>query len=70
MSARSSPEPTGARLGKALLLAAGSSAPSKVDVDRAGSILTRYLVAANESLRKSFGTAALPEDVPPSAMAK
>ena len=68
MSARSSPEPTGARLGKALLTAAGLSFPTKPDVERAGAIVSRYLEQANEALRKAFGTAALPEHVPPSAL--
>jgi hypothetical protein len=68
LSARSSPEPTGARLGKALLFIAGLSFPTPADIDRAGSILTRYLEEANEAQRKAFGTATLPENVPPSAL--
>jgi hypothetical protein len=68
LAARSSPEPTPARLGKALLQAAGASAPSKPDIDRAGAILSRYLEEANESLRRAFGTATLPENLPPSAL--
>ena len=68
MSARSSPEPTGARLGKALLTAAGLSFPTKPDIERAGAIVSRYLEQANEALRKAFGTAVLPENVPPSAL--
>jgi hypothetical protein len=68
LAARSSPEPTPARLGKALLQAAGASAPSKPDIDRAGAILSRYLEDANESLRRAFGTATLPENLPPSAL--
>ena len=68
LNARSSPEPTGTRLGKALLTAAGSSFPSRQDVDRAGSVVSRFLEQANEALRKAFGTAYLPENVPPSAV--
>jgi len=68
LSARSSPEPTAARLGKALLQTAGASAPSKPDIERAGAILSRYLEEANESLRRVFGTATLPENLPPSAL--
>jgi len=66
MTARSSPEPTGARLGKALLFIAGSTFPSPADIDRAGALVSRYLVQANESLRRVFGTATLLENVPPS----
>jgi hypothetical protein len=51
-----------------LLTAAGASSPSGDDVDRAGSIVSRYLEEANESLRRVFGTATLPENVPPSAV--
>lgn len=68
LAARSSPEPTAARLGKALLQAAGSPSPSAPDVDRAATIVSRYLEQANESLRRLFGTATLPENVPPSAL--
>lgn len=68
LNARSSPEPTSSRLGKALLTAAGSSFPSQSDIERAGSVVSRYLEQANEALRKAFGTASLPEHVPPSAM--
>src|SRR5690348_13892257 len=41
MAARSAPEPTAARLGKALLQAAGSSTPSRPDIDRAGAVVSR-----------------------------
>ena len=68
INARSSPEPTGARLGKALLFAAGLSFPSKADIDRAGAIVSRFLEQSNEALRKAFGTATLPENIPPSAV--
>ena len=32
----------------------------------AGDLLARYLTDANEALRASFGTAELPEHIPPS----
>lgn len=70
LSARSSPEPTGARLGKALLVAAGAYSPKPNDIDRGGAIMARYLELANEALRREFGTATLPENVPPSAMSR
>src|SRR5262245_3855233 len=68
LAARSSPEPTGPRLGRALLLASGAFSPAQGDVERAGSVVARYLEHANESLRKVFGTATLPENLPPSAI--
>jgi len=68
LNARSSPEPTAARLGKALLFSAGLSFPTPTDVDRAGAIVSRYLEQANDALRKAFGTATLPENVAPSAL--
>jgi hypothetical protein len=40
--------------------------PSVGDVDRAGAVVSRFLDQANESLRKVFGTATLPDNVPPS----
>jgi hypothetical protein len=68
IAARSSPEPTGTRMGRALLISAGATAPSAPDIDRAGNLVARYLEQANESLRRLFGTATLPENVPPSAL--
>jgi hypothetical protein len=68
MAARSSPEPTSTRLGRALLTAAGARNPSAADTDRAGGIVSDYLEQANEALRRVFGTAALPENLPPSAV--
>jgi hypothetical protein len=67
LTARSSPEPTATRLGRALLLTAGMPSPRYEDVERAGMIVSRYLERANEALRKEFGTATLPEHVAPSA---
>ena len=68
LGARSSPEPTGTRLGRALLSASGAFSPAQSDVERAGTIVARYLEQANESLRRVFGTATLPENLPPSAI--
>jgi hypothetical protein len=68
LTARSSPEPTGTRLGRTLLSAAGATAPAQGDVERAGAVVARYLEQANESLRRVFGTATLPENLPPSAL--
>ena len=61
-------EPTGARLGRALLAFAGvaKDAPEAA-VARAGEVLATYLGDANEALRREFGVASLPENVPPSA---
>ncbi|HEX6053086.1 MAG TPA: hypothetical protein VFZ21_27650 [Gemmatimonadaceae bacterium] len=67
IGARSSPEPTGTRIGRALLMSAGAMAPAASETDRAGAIVARYLELANESLRRLFGTATLPENIPPSA---
>ena len=68
LTARSSPEPSGTRLGKALLSAAGLTTPSGGDVERAGGIVVQYLEQANAALQREFGTATLPENVPPSAL--
>jgi hypothetical protein len=68
LTARSSPEPTGTRLGKALLVAAGLGAPPGDAVERAASIVVGYLEQANVALQREFGTATLPENLPPSAL--
>ena len=68
IAARSSPEPTSTRLGRALLTAAGATSLSAADVDHAGAIVAGYLEQANASLRQVFGTATLPENLPPSAV--
>lgn len=59
------------RLGRTLLAFAGGSF-REVDgnVERAGELLERYLAAANDALRSVFGTASLPEHVPPSAIGR
>jgi hypothetical protein len=68
LAARSSADPTGTRLGRALLAASGANSPAQSDVERAGMVVARYLEQANESLRRVFGTATLPDNVPPSAI--
>ena len=58
------------RLGQTLLAFAGGSFRDVDDnVKRAGILLDAYTKDANEALRTVFGTAALPEHVPPSAVA-
>lgn len=60
-----------ARLGQTLLaFAGGSFRDVDANVRRAGDVLTAYEKEANESLRSVFGTAALPEHIPPSALAR
>ncbi len=61
-------EPTRARLGRALLAFAGNTAQDERHTVRAGDLLAGYLLEANEALRREFGSASLPEDVPPSAL--
>jgi hypothetical protein len=70
LAQRLAPEPTGARLGRALLAFAGRTEDLVVeDVARAGELLSGYLTEWNDALRKTFGAASLPEDLPPSAVA-
>lgn len=58
------------RLGQTLLaFSGGSFRDVDANVKRAGSLLDAYARDANEALRTVFGTAALPEHVPPSAVA-
>jgi hypothetical protein len=56
------------RLGRALVGFAGTSADSFGLVARGGELLAGYVADANEALRRQFGEAHLPEDVPPSAV--
>ena len=58
------------RLGQTLLaFSGGSFRDVDVNVRKAGEVLASYEKGANESLREVFGAAALPEHVPPSALA-
>jgi hypothetical protein len=61
--------PTPIRMGQTLLAFAGGSFKAHdANVVRAGELLAAYLADANASLRATFGTAELPEDVRPSAV--
>jgi len=77
LTSRDAPRAGRERLGETLMGfagrtggAAGAAAggASGADDAHAGDILTRYLSEANEALRREFGAAALPDDVPPSAI--
>lgn len=64
---RDAPESTGTRLGRALFSFTGDSAElSSGDLRRGGDLLATYLEEANEALRREFGMASLPENIPPS----
>jgi hypothetical protein len=64
-------EGTRSRLGRALLSFAGRvEVADGAPLVRAGDILAQYLEAANETLRRLFGTASLPENIAPSALAQ
>ena len=61
---------SGVRLGQTLLaFSGGSFRDVDANVRRAGAVLSGYEKEANEALRAVFGTATLPEHVPPSAVA-
>jgi hypothetical protein len=63
---RSSPDGLGRRLGRALLAASGNVRPSEEDLARGAEVATKCLEDANSALRRIYGTAALPEHLPPS----
>jgi len=61
--------PTPIRMGQTLFAFAGGSFKVRDDnIIHAGELLATYLTEANESLRSTFGKAALPEDIRPSAL--
>lgn len=61
--------PTQVRMGQTLFaFAGGSFTRQDENILRAGELLETYLAEANDALRSSFGTAALPEAIPPSAI--
>ncbi|HEX4684625.1 MAG TPA: hypothetical protein VH277_18035 [Gemmatimonadaceae bacterium] len=61
--------PTPIRMGQTLFAFAGGSFKLRDDnIVRAGDLLGAYLAEANEALRAAFGTAVLPDNVPPSAL--
>ena len=63
--------PTPIRMGQTLFAFAGGSFKLQDDnIVRAGELLAAYMAEANEALRAAFGTAALPEDVIPSELAR
>jgi hypothetical protein len=68
VSARDPGSTTGDRLGRTLLSFAGLSDPPQEDVVRAGQIVAAYLSDAHDALRRAFGAADLPPDVPPSQL--
>lgn len=69
LDSRSSSTPVATRLGQTLFaFAGGAFRDAKEDVARGGELLASYAAEANESLRAAFGTAQLPENVPPSAL--
>ena len=70
LAERAAPEPTAARLGRALIAFAGSGGIARPeDVNRAGALLTEYLGESSAALQRTFGVASLPENVPPSVAA-
>lgn len=63
--------PTPVRMGQTLFaFSGGSFKKHDENIMRAGDLLATYLTEANEALRESFGTATLPENVPPSAVGR
>lgn len=61
--------PTPIRMGQTLFAFAGGSFRVRDDnIVRAGELLGSYLTEANEALRSAFGTAMLPDNLPPSAL--
>jgi len=62
--------PTWIRMGQTLFAFAGGSFKLQdSNIVRAGELLSSYLTGANGALRASFGAVALPENLPPSALA-
>lgn len=62
---------TPGRLGQTLFaFAGGSFREVDANVAQAGELLAAYLAEASTVLREIYGAAALPEDVPPSSVAK
>lgn len=65
MSLRGSGEGVAERVGRTLLLLAGSSRIGHEEVQAAAALVGRYMDACGERLRKAFGVASLPEGSPP-----
>lgn len=70
LTSRTPSEGAGARLGRALLMIAGTARAGDDMIARAGDILARYVGEANDALRKAFGAPSLPDDIPPSALGR
>lgn len=71
LDARSSPTPVSTRLGQTLFaFSGGAFRDAKEDVARGGDLLASYAAEANDALRAAFGTAQLPENLPPSAVGR
>jgi hypothetical protein len=71
LDAKSSTTPVVTRLGQTLFaFAGGAFRDAKADVARGGELLSTYAAEANEALRAAFGTAQLPENLPPSAVGR
>jgi len=67
--AERSGEPTIIRLARVLLEFGGATSPRPEQLARIGVLLGRYMEDANAALRNAFGSASLPDDVPPSEAA-
>ncbi len=64
-----SPEPRGRRLGRVLLVFAGSVRAARgPGLAAAGAVCDRYLAESGAALAAAFGEATLPDDRPPSAV--
>ena len=69
LDAKSSSIPVATRLGQTLFaFSGGAFRDAKADVAKGGELLSAYAAEANEALRGAFGTAQLPENLPPSAV--
>jgi hypothetical protein len=70
LDSRASGVPIETRLGQTLFaFSGGAFRDAAPDVVRGGELLTGYAAEANQALRQAFGTAKLPEDIPPSKLA-
>lgn len=71
LDTKSSATPVATRLGQTLFaFAGGAFRDAKEDVAKGGALLSTYAAEANEALRAAFGTAQLPENLPPSAVGR
>jgi hypothetical protein len=70
LDSRTSGTPVGTRLGQTLFaFSGGSFRETAGDIVRGGELLAGYATQSNQALRDAFGTAQLPENIPPSAIA-